>query len=136
MELDLTRIGLRLDHLGTRRLRWRLLVSVVKYAPPDSALMRATFGAQVAWSTTEHLLASLVEMVNWLVWAKTEDAQHGRNRPKPIQRPGVARQDGQVLGKGGFATYDEFKARYAQIAAAQVAARAAQEADGGGSDGV
>lgn len=30
------------------------------------------------------LLASAVDNLAWLVWAKTEDAQHGWNRPKSI----------------------------------------------------
>lgn len=50
--------------------------------------MAAEIDPRAAWSRSEHLLAGQVDALALLVWAKTKDAQHGRNRPKPIPRPG------------------------------------------------
>ncbi len=52
--------------------------------------MRAQFPNDWRWQLSEQLLADAVESLRWLVWAKTKDAQHKRNMPKPIPRPGVA----------------------------------------------
>lgn len=42
---------------------------------------------------TNHLLATQVDMLAWLRWAKTEDGSKGRNRPKPLPRPGMPDAD-------------------------------------------
>lgn len=44
---------------------------------------------QVGWTLTNQLLASIVDVLRWLQWAKTEDGSKGRNMPEPIERPGV-----------------------------------------------
>lgn len=49
------------------------------------------------WTPERDLLATVADGINVLAWLQTKDAQTGRNRPKPIPRPGtrgpnVARQ--------------------------------------------
>lgn len=75
---------------------WRDLLVVVKHAPPDSALQRSIGGADAAWTLTNQLIATAVDSLRWLVWAKTEDAQKRRNIPKPIPRPGVSGGRGRM----------------------------------------
>lgn len=41
------------------------------------------------WGLPEMLAADIADSLRWLMWAKTPDAPKGRNRPKPIPRPGV-----------------------------------------------
>lgn len=41
------------------------------------------------WTGERDLLAGVIDSVNVLVWLHTKDAQDGKNRPKPIPRPGV-----------------------------------------------
>lgn len=32
------------------------------------------------------LVANLVDLVQWLVWSKTKDGEHGRNKPKSVAK--------------------------------------------------
>jgi len=41
------------------------------------------------WDLDAQLSALAVDHLRLLLWAKTKDAASGRNRPKPIPRPGV-----------------------------------------------
>ena len=50
--------------------------------PPDSRLMRKLSGRQA--SDIVILLAMAVDTLNLLLWSKTKDAQHRRNRPESI----------------------------------------------------
>lgn len=74
----------RLSDLFTGRLSWRRLDVLIRYLPADSALARALYGAAVEWSATEHLLASIVDALNVLIWQNTAKGA----RPRPIARPG------------------------------------------------
>ena len=53
------------------------------------------------------LLASTVDKLAWLVWAKTEDAQHGTNQPKSVVGilTGVEKEDAVQ----SFETREEFE---------------------------
>lgn len=51
--------------------------------------MRAVSPDTWQWQLGEHLLADIADSLRWLVWSKTTAAQHNRNRPEPIPRPGV-----------------------------------------------
>ena len=42
-------------------------------------------------------MATVADGIHWLQWAKTKDAEKGRNRPKPIPRPGA--QDDENVKK-------------------------------------
>jgi hypothetical protein len=77
---------LRLRWLGSDQLTWRDLLVVVKHAQPGSAIA-ANVDARMSWTPDQYLLASTVDALNLLLWAKTKDAQTGRNKPNPIPRP-------------------------------------------------
>lgn len=42
------------------------------------------------WSDAEYIAAYSADLLAWLRWAKTEDAQHDMNHPEPLPRPGDA----------------------------------------------
>ena len=86
VEYDLIDAGLRLRWLGTEALTWRDLLVRVRMAPKDSALYRSVHPS--ADHTFElELLRRIEANTGWLVWAKTKDAQTGRNQPKPYRFP-------------------------------------------------
>lgn len=89
IEYDLIDRGLRLRDLGTDALTWSDLQAIVVWSGPESALSRAYRGDDWPWGLQEMLTAAMVDGIRWLVWSKTSDAQHKRNQPKPIPRPGV-----------------------------------------------
>ncbi|MEU2256170.1 DUF5361 domain-containing protein [Nocardia xishanensis] len=62
---------------------------IVKCLPIDSALFRTMYPDHHRWQLNQHLLADVADSLRWMVWSKSEDAQQGRGRPEPIQRPGV-----------------------------------------------
>ena len=59
------------------------------------------------------LLGAMADSLQLLVWSKTKDAQHGRNRPAPVLDTllGTARRRKVT----GFATAAEFEAAKAEI---------------------
>lgn len=94
--------------------------------PEDSRCMRRLTGQAVPAQTL--MLAQIIDNLRWLVWAQTEDARHGRNRPDSLVEklteigneknhpPG-----GPGTGKpGGFATPEEFLAAYARFTGQEV----------------
>ncbi|WP_166655849.1 DUF5361 domain-containing protein [Nocardia ignorata] len=91
IEYDLIALGLRLRNLGTDDLSWGDLKAVVSCSPRTSALFRVRNPHEYEWHLDRMLLADMSDSLRWLVWAKSSDAQHGRNRPEPIPRPGVTR---------------------------------------------
>ena len=60
-------------------------------------------------TTDTLLLGAMADSLQLLVWSKTKDAQHGRNRPAPVL--GTARRRKVT----GFATAAEFEAAKAEI---------------------
>jgi hypothetical protein len=60
-------------------------VQMVVYAPPGTAVF---YAMHEGWTRDTHKLTQLVDIGNWLVWAKTEDGQENRNRPALEWRPG------------------------------------------------
>jgi hypothetical protein len=92
-------------------LNWREIAAMVKHSDRGSALYKVVHGEKAAWSITDHLLAMLVDLMQILVWFKTKDGSKGRNRPKPLPRPGEGPQqlssgdvnaDGVLKGDGTF----------------------------------
>ncbi|MFC9967856.1 DUF5361 domain-containing protein [Nocardia sp. JW2] len=83
--------------LGTDVLGWADLRAIVKHLPIESALLRTMYPESSRWQVAEHLLADVSDSLRWLVWARTDDGRRGRNRPEPIQRPGV-KSDRERLG--------------------------------------
>ena len=96
IEYDLIGLGLRLRDLGTERLSWRDLRVILLHSPRTSAYMRARMCESALWGVSEHLLASAVDALRWLVWSKTKDGEKNRNRPKPVPRPGVKPDKGRM----------------------------------------
>lgn len=70
-------------------LSWADLRDVVKYSPEGSALHRAMHPDAAPWGLTEHLLAVVADAVIQGNWMQSRDGHRNRNRPKPIQRPGI-----------------------------------------------
>ena len=58
------------------------IATLAVHLPSSSRVQRALAGIQA--TQTEILLASIVDRLSWLVWAKTKDAQHNRNKPKSL----------------------------------------------------
>jgi hypothetical protein len=57
------------------------------HAPPGTALYHER---HEGWTVADHLLTDALEILDWVAWTKTVDAQQKRPRkkPKPRQRPG------------------------------------------------
>lgn len=52
--------------------------------PPESRAKRQLHG--IRWDLKTQLLAMAVDRLSELVWTKTKDALHGRNKPKSVLR--------------------------------------------------
>lgn len=63
--------------------------------------------ADSQWGLQEQLLAAIADVLAWTAWSRTKDAQHNRNRPKPIQRPGVGAPEGSEHYGSGAMTIEE-----------------------------
>ena len=50
----------------------------------DSRIYRAISGNEYSMDT--RLNAMMVDNLSWLVWSKTKDAEHGRNKPVSIYK--------------------------------------------------
>lgn len=55
--------------------------------PANSRTFRA-IEPSLAWGEQERLLASVVYLLEVMVWQKTKDGHKNRNKPKPPQPPG------------------------------------------------
>ena len=90
---DLIALGYRLRDFPSPALTYGDLMVVVKQSPRESAIARSVDPDASQWGVGEHLLAGAADSLAWLVWAKSEDAEKRRNRPKPIPRPGLVDPD-------------------------------------------
>jgi len=77
----------------------------------DSRIKRKIANRKV--SLEEFLLAALVDRVSLLVWAKTEDAQKGRNKPKSILS--ILEEEVAMPKYKGFDSIDEFESKRAEF---------------------
>jgi hypothetical protein len=76
--------GLRLTDVGTPRLTWRLLGVLVRHLSPQSATYRAIHPEHVGWSTTEYLLADIIDVLIAGNWQRgNAGAAKGQASPKP-----------------------------------------------------
>ncbi|OBF29834.1 hypothetical protein A5720_11955 [Mycolicibacterium conceptionense] len=62
---------------------------IVEHSSVESHLYRALHPDHAGWTRTNMLLAAIADALAWLQWAKTKDGRKNRNRPDPIERPGV-----------------------------------------------
>lgn len=53
------------------------------WLPEGSRTLRC-YDERGAWTSDRTLMAAMVNDLNWLVWAQSKDARHGRNKPSPI----------------------------------------------------
>lgn len=81
---DLLKLGLRLEHVGSKRFTWLDFKTVVANCDPTGALARAIVGDAAGWTLTDHLLASVVDVGQVANWQR--GGGKGQ-RPKPIKRP-------------------------------------------------
>jgi Family of unknown function (DUF5361) len=89
IESDLISLGLRLRDVGTPEFTFHDLYVICENSNRSSALARSIHGTDLAWTLDNHLLASQLDALNLLLWQKTKDGHKNKNRPKPIDRPGV-----------------------------------------------
>ncbi|WP_405479526.1 hypothetical protein [Streptomyces sp. NBC_00009] len=79
------------------RLSSRRLAVLVRHMPRDSALAQGLHGNTAEWTTTDHLLAAVVDYLaeaNWMFATvnRDEDAEP-LEPPAPVPRPGAAAED-------------------------------------------
>lgn len=58
----------------------------------DSHLYRSMHPDEAGWTLTNHLLATIADVLRWLQWSKTKDGRKNRGAPEPIERPGIAKK--------------------------------------------
>ena len=81
--LDIDRMGVDYSALHAADLAANL---------PEGSRVLASIDPQSVWTSDRSLMAAMVNDLNWLVWAKTKDGQHNRNRPRIV---GVSEQPGE-----------------------------------------
>jgi len=98
-----SRYGLSLNDVAAGRLSFRRLRGLLEWLPGDGTALwrksrrdlegsqeyKSTPPPDEYWTPERHMLADLIDIGAQLLWAKTEDARRGINRPQPIPRPGV-----------------------------------------------
>lgn len=93
--------GISLSDVVARRVTLRELGSLLRHMPADGTAqwrharrnpspdVKAAEPPADWWVPERDLLAGISDGLSVLIWLHTEDARQGRNRPKPITRPGV-----------------------------------------------
>lgn len=105
-------LGLRLRWLGTDRLTWSDLLTVVRQCRRGTALYRAVVGEDVAdWDVHAHIGAGIFDLLAAANWQRAGD--ESAKRPDRLPRPGEAKQeaDGELLARGKAVSIDEMNAR-------------------------
>lgn len=83
--------GVDLIDLGTDRLTWGRLQSLISQLPRESRTMRAVVGDSARWGEQEHLLATLIDVTAHLTYLFRAANFKGRpEMPDPLPRPGAA----------------------------------------------
>lgn len=100
-------------HVGTDDFTWRDLLVFIKTSGWEDSLTREMYPKEANWPPQNMLLAEIVDAVNWLVWAKTEDGAKNRNAPHPIPRPGIPEPVKRV--KGEAVPLDQMQAKMAEL---------------------
>lgn len=82
-------LGLRWRDVGSKRLSWRDLQSIVRAAQPGSAIHRVLSPEGAGWSHSDYMCADLIDTVAGLTWVTQRAHGSKAKRPKPYPRPGV-----------------------------------------------
>ena len=88
----------------------RLVAILVNGLSDDSRIKRKLAGRRLSLDSS--LRAAMVDRLTQILWTKTEDAKHGRNKPKSVleQLEHPAERNHQ-----SFSTVEEFERKRAQI---------------------
>lgn len=89
LEADLINLGLRLRDCPSPQFNWRDLWIIVSYSGVNTNLVAEAHPDRAGWDKHAMLLADIADNTDWLVWAKTKDAQEGGEPPPRHVRPGV-----------------------------------------------
>lgn len=76
---------------------------------PDDAAIWRTMEEANRWPVSAHLLATVIDQLNLLLWSKTEDGERGRNYPVPTPRPGASSHSKQRDSEVNPMDLDELK---------------------------
>mgnify|MGYP001148205467 CR=1 FL=1 len=87
--------GIDLRTLGSRDLTYRRLSVLLHHSRPGSAFLRSLAGEDAEWSLTDHLLASVIDVLNAANWQRGGGKG---SRPKPVSRPGVKDKGSEHFG--------------------------------------
>lgn len=68
--------------LNYRELSLRLVATLANGLPEDSRIKKKITKRHL--SLSDALLAAMVDKLSQILWTKTEDARHNRNRPKSL----------------------------------------------------
>lgn len=87
VEVDLLHRGFTFADVPTR-VSWRALVLMIRHSPRDSTVYRVVFGEQADWGVTDHLLATIADILNLILWLTGNPKKNPK--PNPLPRPGAA----------------------------------------------
>lgn len=113
LSADLIKAGMRLRNFPSPEHTWTDLKIFIRYLDVHSALYGLVYPDRAGWDKQNMLLANIADSLTWLQWAKTKDGSKGRNRPKPIPRPGV-KQNQPKGAQVRPAPLSQVKARFAK----------------------
>lgn len=110
---DLIAKNMRLRQFPSDEYTWSDLKIIIKHLDMHSALYGAVYPERAGWDRQNMLLADISDRLHWLQWAQTKDGRKGRNRPKPIPRPGYVEEQ-RKGAKVAAAPLSEIKAKLAK----------------------
>lgn len=105
LEADLLRAGFTMADLG-ERVSWRGVIMFARHAGPGQSLYHVTNGPDSAWTLEAQIMALVVDVLNV---ANYQRGGGKGQRPKPLQRPGVRKDETQKFGGEAIdaASFDE-----------------------------
>lgn len=83
---------------------------IVRQSPQDSAIHRATAGADHIWDLHGHLLAGIFDVLSVANWQRAGD--ENAKRPDRLPRPGVTKYaEGDLIAHGKAVSVEEMNAQ-------------------------
>jgi hypothetical protein len=105
-KLSLRRLGVLIDHLPPESATRTALRDSM--TPEQVAALPAREG-DGPWSLADHLLARVGDGIDWLVWAKSDQAAE---KPRPFPRPGVKRDNVRAINPAADAYLANLRQRH------------------------